>query len=234
MLKRLTDERLLVTSPGTTGGEGMVELSHEALIRNWDKLKGWLNEDREFLLWRRRFSEFVSAWRQDNQKEKGGGLLAGSFLIEAENFFAQRGDRLTNEERSYITASADERNRQRELVQSQEEEDRRRKKRYTISATCAAVVMTALAFVATFFGINSRREATMSFALQLAAQSGQKVIVPQLADALLLGVASAEQQVRYETTDNLWRLMVRLFSSGLRGYIWADCRSDERCLQPRR
>ena len=45
----------------------------------------------------------------------------------------------------------------------------------------------------------------MSFALQLAAQSGQKAN-NQLADALLLGVASAEQQVRYETTDNLWRL----------------------------
>ena len=54
-----------------------MELSHEALIRNWDKLKGWLNEDREFLLWRRRFGEFVSGWREDNQKEKGGTLLSG-------------------------------------------------------------------------------------------------------------------------------------------------------------
>jgi hypothetical protein len=74
VLKRLTDERLLVTSPGTTGGEETVELSHEALIRNWDKLKGWLNEDREFQLWWRRFREFLRAWREDSQKEKGGTL----------------------------------------------------------------------------------------------------------------------------------------------------------------
>ena len=91
VLKRLTDERLLVTSPGTTGGEETVELSHEALIRNWDKLKGWLNEDREFLLWRRRFSEFLRVWREDSQKEKGGTLLSGTFLVEAEKWLIERG-----------------------------------------------------------------------------------------------------------------------------------------------
>src|SRR5262249_58445091 len=121
-------------------------------------------------------------------------------------------DRLINEERSYITASVDHRNRR-------EKEERRRKQRYAIVVTCAALVMTALAFAATFFGINSRREATTSFALQLVAQSGQKAN-KQLADALLLGVAAAEQQVRYETTDNLWRL-TRSLPSGLRGYMWA-------------
>src|SRR5262245_1321396 len=212
-LKRLTDERLLVTSPGTAGGEETVELSHEALIRNWDKLKAWLNEDREFLLWRRRLSEFFKAWQCSPETDKEGTLLTGTFLVEAEKWLTERGDRLTNEERTYITASVDHRNRQ-------EKEEQRRKQRYAIVITCAAVVMTALALVATFFGIKSRREATTSFALQLAAQSGQKAN-KQLSDALLLGVSAAEQQVRYETTDNLWRLTTRLLSSRLRGYMWA-------------
>ena len=125
-------------------------------------------------------------------------------------------DRLTNEERSYITASADHRNKQ-------EKDERRRKQRYAIVVTCAAVVMTALAFAATFFGINSRREATTSFALQLAAQSGQKAN-KQLADALLLGVAAAEQQLTYETKDNLLRLL-RSLPSELRSYMWAHSNS---------
>jgi hypothetical protein len=29
-------------------------VAHEALVRHWERLRGWLNEDREFLLWRQR------------------------------------------------------------------------------------------------------------------------------------------------------------------------------------
>ena len=63
--------------------------------------------------------------------------------------------------------------------------------------------MTALALAAIFFAFKSRGQAATSFALELAAKSAEKAN-NQLPDALLLGVASTEQQVRYETIDNLW------------------------------
>jgi len=128
VLKQLTDERLLVTSPGTGNGTETVEVSHEALIRNWDKLKTWLNEDREFLLWRKRFSEFLRAWRRAAEAEKEGTLLRGTFLAEAERWLRDRGDRLTKDERDYIEASitlraheweAEQNRRQHELEQAQ-------------------------------------------------------------------------------------------------------------------
>ena len=30
------------------------KVAHEALLRHWERLRGWLNEDREFLLWHQR------------------------------------------------------------------------------------------------------------------------------------------------------------------------------------
>ena len=180
-------------------------MSHEALIRNWDKLKAWLNEDREFLLWRRRFGELLGAWRKDSQKEKGGTLLSGTFLVEAEKWLIERANRLSNEEREYITASTNHRN----------VEEKKARRRTQISLT----LITAFAIAAGIFGVVSRREANTSLALQMAAQSGQKA-TKQLAHALLLGLAAAEQKLTFETKDNLLRLLKSLLS-GLRGYMWA-------------
>ena len=41
MLAELTDDRLLTIS------EGEVEVAHEALLREWPRLRGWLEEDAE-------------------------------------------------------------------------------------------------------------------------------------------------------------------------------------------
>ncbi len=41
VLKTLADARLMTT------GEDTVEVAHEALIREWPALRGWLEEDRE-------------------------------------------------------------------------------------------------------------------------------------------------------------------------------------------
>jgi hypothetical protein len=62
VVKRLADERLLVTAPGGAVAGETVEVSHEALIRHWDRLKTWVNGDREFLLWRERFRGLLAEW----------------------------------------------------------------------------------------------------------------------------------------------------------------------------
>jgi hypothetical protein len=46
----LADARLLVTSHDDATGDETAEVAHEALIRHWDRLRAWLDEDREFLL----------------------------------------------------------------------------------------------------------------------------------------------------------------------------------------
>ena len=44
LIKRLADVHLVVTSLNPTTGQEEVDVAHEALIRHWPRLRGWLRE----------------------------------------------------------------------------------------------------------------------------------------------------------------------------------------------
>ena len=129
VVQKLATERLLVMAPGVGASEGeeTVEVAHEALLRRWDTLRAWLDEQRGFLLWRKRFGELVAAWRAG--EHRGDALATGLFLSEAERWQRERGEALSPEEQQYIAASLARRQRegiekeaqrQRELEQAQQ------------------------------------------------------------------------------------------------------------------
>ena len=71
LLERLARARLLIV-----GGEPKtVEVAHEALLRNWPRLREWLDEAREFLVWRERLSQAHADYKAEQR-----GLLAGKEL----------------------------------------------------------------------------------------------------------------------------------------------------------
>jgi WD40 repeat protein len=113
------DARLLVTGRDASPGTLSVEVAHEALIRNWGRLRGWLNEDREFLLWRQRLQAQVEDWQGHGREV--GYLLRGAPLSEAERWFLGRPQDLAEAEQRLINESIALRERERE-----EEEQRRR------------------------------------------------------------------------------------------------------------
>jgi WD40 repeat protein/serine/threonine protein kinase len=80
-----------------------VEVAHEALIREWDRLRQWLDEDREFLMWQQRLRAGLHQWQASKQDE--GALLRGAPLTEAENWLNQRRTDLNEAEREFIQAS---------------------------------------------------------------------------------------------------------------------------------
>ena len=120
VVKKLADERLLVTNRAVAG-EDTVEVSHEALIRQWQRLQGWLNEDREFLLWRERLRGRVNEWVLN--KEDEGTLLRGALLVEAQRWLSQKADILTDEETDYIRHSAVARERALQAEQQRAERE---------------------------------------------------------------------------------------------------------------
>ena len=61
VLAILTDARLLTTSDGT------VEVAHEALLSEWPRLRGWLDEDREG---RRLHSHLAAAAREWERRDR--------------------------------------------------------------------------------------------------------------------------------------------------------------------
>jgi hypothetical protein len=79
------------------------------LISNWSTLRAWVNEDREFLLWRNRLGPLVAEW--ERAQESVEALLRGPLLIEAQKWFDQRSQDLSDQERKFISASREEKER---------------------------------------------------------------------------------------------------------------------------
>jgi DNA-binding SARP family transcriptional activator/ABC-type branched-subunit amino acid transport system ATPase component len=109
MAQRLADARLVVTGRDATGRE-TVEVAHEALIRNWARLRHWLDTDREFLFWQQRLRNGLRQWTSSDHDE--GALLRGAPLAEAENWLNQRRMDLSEAEREFIQAGLALRERQ--------------------------------------------------------------------------------------------------------------------------
>nr|WP_295427221.1 hypothetical protein [uncultured Thiodictyon sp.] len=62
LITRLTGARLLVTGRDVGSGTQTVEVAHEALIRTWPRLRGWLDQDRDDLRLRREIERIAHAW----------------------------------------------------------------------------------------------------------------------------------------------------------------------------
>ncbi len=81
LLKTLADARLVTLAQGTA------EVAHEALIREWPALRGWLNEDREGLHLHRHLTEAAQAW--EAMSRDLGELYRGARLAQASEWAAQ-------------------------------------------------------------------------------------------------------------------------------------------------
>ena len=98
-VRTLADACLVVTSRDDVGRE-TAEIVHEALIRNWPRLKNqWLDKDREFLLWHARCEARALEWQGENDRDR---VLRGADLEEAERFLSLRSDGSVSARRSPI------------------------------------------------------------------------------------------------------------------------------------
>ncbi|WP_377476197.1 MAG: pentapeptide repeat-containing protein [Microcoleus anatoxicus] len=78
---------LLVTGRNENTGEQTVEVVHEALIREWELLVGWLNKYRDVLLRKYDIEYAAKKWRDTG---KTGGYLQGKMLQDARYFQRQQ------------------------------------------------------------------------------------------------------------------------------------------------
>ena len=101
---RLADARLLVTQRDEGSGEDVAEVVHEALIREWRRLRQWVDADREFLVWQLRLSEARQEW--ERYRRADGYLLRATPLAVALDWLDKRGgESLAAEDLRYIEAS---------------------------------------------------------------------------------------------------------------------------------
>ena len=87
LILALAEKRLLSTD--LRHGETVVEVAHEALLRQWDELAEWLRTEREDLKDADSLERATQAWLKNGRRNDW--LLEGEHLINAETLVAKQG-----------------------------------------------------------------------------------------------------------------------------------------------
>ncbi|WP_438493959.1 nSTAND1 domain-containing NTPase [Streptomyces asiaticus] len=165
VLERLSRARLV-----TLGG-GMVDIAHEALIIAWPRLRSWINADRERLRVHRRLTEAATTWNDLDRDP--GALYRGIRLAEADEAFvdADAGAQsdLTTVEEAFLTASREQRHRERRAAARNT-----RRLRTFVAALCALTLLaTAAAVVAVKQRASAQEQRDVAVSRQLTGQAEQ-------------------------------------------------------------
>ena len=97
VVARLTERRLLTT------GEGSVEVAHEALLREWPRLRAWLEADVQGRRLHHQLTDAARAWDADARDP--AALYRGARLSAALEWRAGHADELNASERAFLDAS---------------------------------------------------------------------------------------------------------------------------------
>lgn len=148
VLERFGQARLLTFDRDPITREPTAEVAHEALIREWRRLRTWLDESRYDIRQQRQVATATQEW--ENAKCDKSYLLTGSRLAQFEGWVGQTHVALTPEEHRFLETSIYEDDRQK---------IRRRRVRNALMVTSAAIalIMTVLALLA----LNARSDAQL-------------------------------------------------------------------------
>ncbi len=177
--------RLLTFDRDPITREPTVEVAHEALIREWGRLRAWLDESRDDLRLQRRLmaaaTEWVSAGRDQSFLATGARLAQFETLAASSDpgltghSGSRRGLALNEEEQAYLDASLAERDAQRarETAQQAREAMLEQRARRRLQGLVAVLALaTAVALALTGFAFRQRNiaqaERTLAFSRELA------------------------------------------------------------------
>ena len=195
VLDVLTQYRLV-----TVGGE-TVEVAHEALLREWPRLRDWLEHDAEARRLHRHITLAASEW-QAAQRDPAE-LYRGARLASALDFAADHGEALNELERSFLAEA-------RSVSERDAVRTRRLNRRLRVLLAAALVALVAACgagIVALDRGSVARRAATVADAQRLGAQA---LTDERLDRALLLARAGVDLDDSVATRGNLLATLLRV------------------------
>jgi hypothetical protein len=103
VLKILTDARLVVTEVVPPTETKVVEVAHEALIREWPTLRQWLDQDRQGLILHRQLTDDVNEWIR--LARDPGALYRGARLKQIQDWAINNDSQLSMQEQEFLDAS---------------------------------------------------------------------------------------------------------------------------------
>jgi WD40 repeat protein/serine/threonine protein kinase len=217
LAQKLADERLVVTGVNNSGQE-TAEVVHEALIRSWDLLGDWMENDRNYRAWQERLRAAMNQWQASNEDE--GALLRGAVLQQALEWSERETIVISAHEQAFIWRSLEaaerverqkEEQRQRELEQAQAlSESRRRQVRVVRTASIGLAIMLLLAVCGAVFAFYQRGlaqdnaaeaavQATAAFVAQETAVANEHVAATRAVEA---EIARGEAEMSQAEAEN--------------------------------
>ena len=190
----LTESRLL------TVDEGAVEVAHEALLREWPRLRAWLEADAEG----RRLHHHLIAASQE-WRDSGGDaaeLYRGARLAAALDWAAEHDPELNELEREFLETS-------RIASEREAERQRRTNRRLRLLLAGVGLLLTA-AVIAGAIAVSERQGARTTARVADAERLGAEALnADRLDDALLLANAGVALDDSVETRSNLLSTLLR-------------------------
>ncbi|MFN2198499.1 MAG: eIF2A-related protein, partial [Anaerolineales bacterium] len=170
VLEAFGKARLLSFDRDPTTRGPTVEVAHEALLREWQRLRGWLDESREDLHLQRLLGQMARDW--EHADKDPSFLLRGSRLELIENWHKETQIALTSVERAYLNTSLADREARR-----QEEADRqahqatleRRSRNFLRALIVVLALATGISLYLTGFAFRERDSARQAALAEAAA-----------------------------------------------------------------
>jgi DNA-binding SARP family transcriptional activator/WD40 repeat protein len=159
--------RLLTFDRDPATREPTVEVAHEALLRAWPRLHGWIDAAREDLRTLRRLADATGEWTRNDREPSF--LLAGSRLDQLETWSSSTSLALGHGEREYLRASVARRERSQAAEETRVARERVLKRRsVTRLRAFVAVLAVGIIVAGTLTSIAVGRNATAQRFKQLA------------------------------------------------------------------
>jgi WD40 repeat protein/DNA-binding SARP family transcriptional activator len=183
----LAERRLITISAAT------VEVAHEALLSEWPRLRGWLEEDAQGRRVQRHLANAARDW--DERGRDRGDVYRGARLAAALEWRAGHEHELTHTERAFLDAGRAEAGRAQRRLR-------------TVLAVVAALLAVAVAggLVALDQRSSARNQARAALAQRLGVQALSE---PRLDRALLLARQGLELADSLPTRSNLLEALLR-------------------------
>lgn len=145
VMESLGRHRLLTFGRDPATGVRTIELAHDSLLRNWDRLASWVETGREDIDRRQALVAASIEWEASDRDPDY--LLAGNRLERCEEWLEASSLRLTTRERRFVERSVLHRNEQRAEEQAAEARKTRleRRARTRLWTAVAAVVVLVIA-----------------------------------------------------------------------------------------
>ncbi|MFE3138532.1 WD40 repeat domain-containing protein [Streptomyces scopuliridis] len=175
---------------------GRLEVTHEALIRGWPRLRRWLTHDRERLRAHRRLTEAAEAWESLNRDP--GALYRGTRLAMARQLARGGDDGLTLRESTFLNAGL-------AAEAAETTTALRRARRLRMLVTLLAVLLT-LTTATTLYAVRANEEVTRqrnSAVASNAAEGATELLHKDPALAVQIGLAAHRLAPTGHTRDSL-------------------------------